>query len=77
MAGVLANSADQDKMDVANRFFEDRGLNLTAYSACRFLYEGLPKSLSAEKLVMPIQSFSDAAGDWFERDPFSGVPTIS
>lgn len=74
MAGVLVNSADQGKIDAANKFFADRGLNPAGYSACRFLYEGLPKSLSAEKLVMPIQSFSDAAGDWFERDPFSGVP---
>ena len=74
MAGALAKAEDPVKIELATRFFEDRDLNPADYAPCRFLYEGLPNSLAAEKLVMPIQSFSDAAGDWFERDAITGKP---
>ncbi|MHB1666470.1 hypothetical protein [Thiomonas sp.] len=74
MAGALVKAEDPVKIELARRFFEDRDLNPADYSPCRFLYEGLPNSLAAEKLVMPIQSFSDAAGDWFERDAITGKP---
>jgi hypothetical protein len=74
MSGALKNSQDPEKIEAATRFFDDRDLDPANYQACRFLYEGLPTSLAAEKLVMPIQSFSDAAGDWFERDAITGLP---
>ena len=55
------------------RFFKEKGLKKEDFSPCRFLYDALPLMLEAPILVMPIQSFSEAAAVWQERSATGAV----
>ena len=43
-------------------------VDITAVDPCHFLYEALPYQLSFRVIVMPVQSFSEAAAVWQIRD---------
>ena len=52
----------------AIRWFKEHGKAPDEFERCRFLYEALPAMLAKQILVMPVQSFSETAGEWQERD---------
>lgn len=52
----------------AIRWFKEHGKLPDEFKSCRFLYEALPTMLAAPILVMPVQSFSETAAVWQERD---------
>ena len=66
--GLRVSAERMDKnFEKSIRFFKEKGLKKEDFSPCRFLYDALPAMLEAPILVMPIQSFSEAAAVWVER----------
>lgn len=57
-----------DGGEKALKWFKEHGKSPDKFEHCRFLFEALPAMLSAPILIMPVQSFSETAGVWQERD---------
>lgn len=61
-------SRDEVKRERAEQFFQKTGIDPDTVPPCRFLVDGLPKQLSSQILIAPVQAFSEAMGILKERD---------
>ena len=61
-------SRDEIKRGRAEQFFQKTGIDPDTVPPCRFLIDGLPKQLSSQILIAPVQAFSEAMGILKGRD---------